>query len=463
MSAVFISYRRNDSSGHTGRIYDHLCSEFGKEYVFRDIDTIEPGTDFVDAVEKGIQECSVLIVVIGKEWLTAEDDMGRRLDDPNDFVRIEIASSLKKGLRVIPVLVKGAGMPSARDLPEDIAPLSRRLALDISDSRWDYDMQRLIEALSDFILQDRQAENAIEDANTREDTDNRVATDDAVDKSDPDNRDSTMSESSATASAVKSRRGLITAITVICLAILIAIVFRLYQPSEEIPQKATPGIEESLGSVQQQNQPGFDRGGEKPQAEIHEESPKQSRQVQNDAIDTDEELLTDTRSIEQEEERRIQQEQQQEEERRAQQQQQQEMERRQEEQREEEIKAQQQKVERERQKLVAEKKRKQAQASRKREACKESCSKRYQSCLKKSRPATGNCSSQARTKCKQAQRTCLLDPQNTMLMGVSGIEAYCNGQVSRCIKLKTAQCSGSMGSTGSACETAFSSCKKACR
>lgn len=107
MSAIFISYRRNDSSGHTDRIYDYLCEKFSKDYVFRDIDTIEPGIDFVEAVKSEIEHCSILIVVIGDQWLTTEDEMGRRPDDPNDFVRLEIASALKKNLRVIPVLVKG--------------------------------------------------------------------------------------------------------------------------------------------------------------------------------------------------------------------------------------------------------------------------------------------------------------------------------------------------------------------
>ncbi|MEA3301968.1 MAG: hypothetical protein U9Q75_01730, partial [Pseudomonadota bacterium] len=150
-----------------------------------------------------------------------------------------------------------------------------------------------------------------------------------------------------------------------------------------------------------------------------------------------------------------------EEERKAQQQQ--EEERRRRELEGDERNAQQQEAERERQKLVAEKRRKQAQASRKRKICKESCSKRYQVCLKKSRPTTGDCSPQARKNCKNEHRKCLLDPQNTMIMGVSGVASHCNGQLSRCIKLKTAQCSGSKGSTGSECKKAFSSCKTACR
>lgn len=148
MSAVFISYRRDDSAGHTGRLYDHLYEKLGKEYVFMDIDTIEPGMDFVKAIDKEIKGCSVLIVVIGDEWLTASDENGRRLDDPNDFIHIEIGAALRRDLRIIPVLVKGAKMPSANELPDDIAALSRRHALELSDSRWNYDIKRLLTTLA---------------------------------------------------------------------------------------------------------------------------------------------------------------------------------------------------------------------------------------------------------------------------------------------------------------------------
>jgi hypothetical protein len=147
MSATFISYRRNDSAGHTGRLYDHLCKALGEDSVFRDIDTIKPGTDFVEAVREGIQRCSTLLVVIGNQWLTAEDDSGRRLDHPLDYVRLEICSALKQGIQVIPVLVEGAKMPDQTDLPEEISSLARLQALQLSDDRWDYDIGRLISAL----------------------------------------------------------------------------------------------------------------------------------------------------------------------------------------------------------------------------------------------------------------------------------------------------------------------------
>lgn len=165
MSAVFISYRRDDSAGHTGRLYDHLYEKLGKEYVFMDIDTIEPGMDFVEAIDKEIKGCSVLIVVIGDEWLTASDENGRRLDDPNDFIHIEIRSALRRDLRIIPVLVKGAKMPAASDLPDDIAALSRRHALELSDSRWNYDIKRLLTTLATSLekADDRKKELADQD------------------------------------------------------------------------------------------------------------------------------------------------------------------------------------------------------------------------------------------------------------------------------------------------------------
>ncbi len=507
MSAVFISYRRNDSSGHTGRIYDHLCSEFGKEFVFRDIDTIEPGTDFVEAVEQGIQECSVLIVVIGKEWLTAEDKMGRRLDDPNDFVRIEIASSLKKGLHVIPVLVRGAGMPSSKELPEDIAQLSRRLALEISDSRWDYDMQRLIETLSHFIRQDRQAEDA----------DNRVAAADAARESDAGKTTSTIPQPPVVDSGVKNRRWLIIAIAIIFFASLVAIVFWQFRsqqqdvderdPIEKNPSQLQDSavnekrsrIEELLADAGNDIKasrliaPAGNNAVAKYQEILDLEPENSSAQrgldsiaemlmhrtrsaLESDDLENAEELLEQVKAlnpasgdldqlgaeIAQRKEQRVQQEK--EEEKRKAQQQEQEMERRQEEQRAERKTLQQKQEEkRKREKRQSRTKRERIQSGEKRKTCLNRCANRYQICLKKPRPAAGNCSSQAREKCKQAHRICLLDPQNTMLMGVSGTESHCNGKFNRCVKLKTAQCSGSKGSSSATCKTALSSCKKTCR
>src|SRR5207247_2365741 len=105
-------YRREDASGHAGRLYDVLAAAFGADQVFIDVDTIEPGVDFVERIETSVASVDALVAVIGRDWLTAADAEGRRrLDNPEDFVRLEIASALSRNIRVIPVLVEGARMP----------------------------------------------------------------------------------------------------------------------------------------------------------------------------------------------------------------------------------------------------------------------------------------------------------------------------------------------------------------
>src|SRR5437660_12337965 len=107
MSSVFISYRRADSEGYAGRIFDRLHQEFG-EQVFRDVDTIDGGTRFADEIDKQLGMCKVALVVIGPNWLDARDESGkRRLDDPQDWVRIEVATALSHNICVIPVTVGG--------------------------------------------------------------------------------------------------------------------------------------------------------------------------------------------------------------------------------------------------------------------------------------------------------------------------------------------------------------------
>jgi hypothetical protein len=147
-SRIFICYRRDDTSGHAGRLHDRLSALFGKDQVFMDIDTIEPGDDFVSVIEEAVGSCSILIAVIGKRWLSAVDDVGeRRLDSEEDFVRLEIVSALNRRVRIIPVLVQGALMPRVRDLPDALAKLARLSALELSDTRWNYDLECLVETL----------------------------------------------------------------------------------------------------------------------------------------------------------------------------------------------------------------------------------------------------------------------------------------------------------------------------
>jgi hypothetical protein len=147
MSGVFISYRRQDSQSAAGRLADHL-KEHLRAPVFRDVETIEPGVDFVEAIEKALASCAVMLVVIGPRWLSSTDPGGRRrLDDENDYTRLEVGTALKRNVRVIPVLVEGAVMPDAHDLPEELKPLARRNAIELSDKRWEYDVSQLVETL----------------------------------------------------------------------------------------------------------------------------------------------------------------------------------------------------------------------------------------------------------------------------------------------------------------------------
>ena len=146
---VFISYRREDAAGFAGRIYDRLIQTLGRESVFIDVDNIPAGLDFVDVLSERVGRCDALIAVIGRNWLAAADrDNRRRVDDPNDFVRIEIGSALERSVPVIPVLVDGAAMPNADDLPDGLKKLARRQGIEISHNRFDSDAERLTDALT---------------------------------------------------------------------------------------------------------------------------------------------------------------------------------------------------------------------------------------------------------------------------------------------------------------------------
>lgn len=148
MPRIFISYRRNDSAGHAGRLYDRLRAHFGAERVFMDVTGIEAGTDFVETIDAAVGGCDVLIAVIGREWTHSTDNAGhRRLELANDFIRLEVGSALKRKVRVVPVLVEGALMPAGEDLPEDLRGLTRRQAVELRDSRWDADVEDLVASL----------------------------------------------------------------------------------------------------------------------------------------------------------------------------------------------------------------------------------------------------------------------------------------------------------------------------
>ncbi len=144
---IFISYRRDDTSGHAGRIYDRLKDRFPGRVVM-DVTSIDLGEDFVEEIERQLGTSLVFIELIGREWATIADQAGRRrLDHPNDFVRLEVAIALRRAITFIPVLVEGASMPDGSSLPEDIAPLTRHNALTITESDFDHDVERLIHKL----------------------------------------------------------------------------------------------------------------------------------------------------------------------------------------------------------------------------------------------------------------------------------------------------------------------------
>jgi len=148
MSKIFISYRRVDSEGYVGRLYDQLLQYFDEREIFRDLDTIQPGEDFVAAIERVIGICDALIAVIGPQWLTIRDQNGyRRLDNPNDYVRLEISTALKRNILVLPVLVAKATMPQKSDLPNDLSDLSRRNAIELSNDRFSFDVERIAHAI----------------------------------------------------------------------------------------------------------------------------------------------------------------------------------------------------------------------------------------------------------------------------------------------------------------------------
>ncbi len=147
--SIFISYRRSDSTAETDRIYDRLVADFGQGRVFQDVDSIPLGVDFAEYLDDAVSRCQVVLVIIGRTWLTVtEPDGTRRLDNPDDFVRIEVESALKRRIPVIPVLIQGASMPRRPELPESLQSLARRNGMQVGHNpRFHPDMNRLVKGL----------------------------------------------------------------------------------------------------------------------------------------------------------------------------------------------------------------------------------------------------------------------------------------------------------------------------
>jgi hypothetical protein len=146
---IFVSYRRSETTAYAGWLADRLGNYFGKQNVFRDIGSIELGMDFVEAIERALGGCAVMLVVIGRNWATALKEYGQTGQE--DYARLEVSTALERNVRVIPVLVQGAFIPHAEELPNDLAPLRRRQAIELHDLNWDSDVEHLIGELERIV------------------------------------------------------------------------------------------------------------------------------------------------------------------------------------------------------------------------------------------------------------------------------------------------------------------------
>lgn len=149
---IFVSYRREDTAYPSGWLFDKLAQHFGPDQIFKDIDSIQLGDDFVAVITAAVGGCEVLLALIGRQWLTISGEDGRRrLDNPSDFVRLEIETAITRNIRIIPILVEGARMPHAGELPSSLAELARRQALELSPSRFTSDTSRLLRVLDQIL------------------------------------------------------------------------------------------------------------------------------------------------------------------------------------------------------------------------------------------------------------------------------------------------------------------------
>jgi hypothetical protein len=155
---IFVSYRRKDTEGEASRLTEELRTALPDVPLFRDVEAISPGEDFVVALERALEECAVMLVLIGPIWLDVTDANGRRrLEDPHDWTRLEVATALRRGIRVIPVLCRGATLPTDADLPDDLDPLVRRQAVEVDNNRWRYDVDQLMDRLAQALGTRRRA------------------------------------------------------------------------------------------------------------------------------------------------------------------------------------------------------------------------------------------------------------------------------------------------------------------
>lgn len=215
--AIFIGYRRDDTADVAGRIYDAMAQRFGKARIFKDVDKIGPGVDFGDYIKSVLPRCRVALVLIGPGWLLSKDDSGnRRLDDPHDWVRVEIETALAtSGVLVVPVLVNGARMPTREEVPESLTPLLRRNAAIIRrDPDFHDDVGRLATALRSSINSG------------------------TLDLSKVGGRNGASADASRQ-SAPASRMGLLIGAVIVALALTGALMWRPWRASEVVDQRST--------------------------------------------------------------------------------------------------------------------------------------------------------------------------------------------------------------------------------
>lgn len=167
MSKIFISYRREDSSGDARALRDTLARYFGSEAIYLDVDDVAPGADFPTAIRNELKRCKVLLALIGKSWLTACNPDGvRRIDDPDDFVRMEVGAALTRGVLVIPITLQDQKPPPSEALPNALKPLARRQAFALRHDRWEADVSLLVEQIN-AVLSSRSPRSILVDLPSR--------------------------------------------------------------------------------------------------------------------------------------------------------------------------------------------------------------------------------------------------------------------------------------------------------
>lgn len=152
MSRIFISYRRAENSKDALALFERLARQFGTDAVFMDVEGIALGADFQEVLDRTLDTCSAMLLLMGRDWAELKDESGaRRLDDPNDFVRIEVATALGRRIPLIPVFIDGARMPKGDRLPAELSALPRRQGMPLDHINWKAQTQQLIAALERWL------------------------------------------------------------------------------------------------------------------------------------------------------------------------------------------------------------------------------------------------------------------------------------------------------------------------